>query len=95
MLRRLNAKIELDIDVDPEFYDYIFENTQTELELCENRGKLVLYVEYEMDLPHIQKDIEKILNVVDRINQVYKTVGYPWEALEILEKEKERGLKVG
>ncbi len=93
MIKRVNAKIELDIDVDPEFYDYIFENTQTELEFCESRGKLVLYVEYEMDLPHIQKDIEKILNVVDKINQVYKTVGYPWEALEILEKE--RGLKVG
>jgi hypothetical protein len=93
VLKRAKARIELDIDVDPEFYDYIFENAHTELEFCESRGKLVLYTEYEMDLPLIQKDIEKILRLVERVNEVYKTVGYPWEALEILEKE--RGVLVG
>ena len=93
MLKRVNAKIELDIQVDPEFYDFIFETVQTELEMCESRGKLVLYLEYEIDLPNIQKDIEKIIKTVDRINEVYKTVKYPHEALEILEKE--RGALVG
>lgn len=93
MLKKAKTRIELDVDVDPEFHEYIFENAHTELEFCKSRGKLVLYTEYEMDLPLIQKDIEKILRLVERVNEVYKTVGYPWEALEILEKE--RGVLVG
>lgn len=93
MLKKAKARIELDIDVDPEFYDYIFKNANTELELCESHRKLVLYTDYEIELPYIQKDIEKILRIVEKVNEVYETVDYPWQALEILEKQ--GGVAVG
>lgn len=93
MLKKAKTRIELDIEVDYEFYDYLFDTAKTELEFCESRNKLVLYTEYEIDLPLIQGDIEKILRVVERINEVYKTVGDPWQALEILKGQ--GGVAVG
>lgn len=85
-LREARAKIELDVNIDCEFFDLI-EKLDTRLELAIVGTKVVLYTEYEMDLTYIQQDIQKILDAVDRIQAVYKTVGYPWEAIEILEKQ--------
>lgn len=91
-LREARARIEIDIKLEGEFFDLI-EEVDTKLELAIVGCKVVLYTEYDMDLAYIQQDIQKILDLVDKIEKVYKTVGYPWEAIEIIQRQ--GGVAVG
>ena len=67
MLKEIKAKIDIDLGIDPELYDYIFDTVATTLELRESRSKLILYVENEFDVAYIQSDIERLMEAAKKL----------------------------
>lgn len=79
-------KVVVDTDLSGEFDDQLHK-VETENYRETVNGVVTLFVEYDCDIAYIKPDIDSILKRAAEIQKVYETVGYPYQAIEILERK--------
>ena len=80
---RLQMKVEIDLGINGEFHELINE-VETELYKEVNGEKVVLIPEFDTDLIYITQDILKLKSEANLINLVYRSVNYPYQAIELI-----------
>lgn len=79
-------KVIIDTNLEAEFDDLLHEVDTENFKETVN-GKVTLYVEYDCDIAYIKPDIDAVLKRASEIRKIYKTVGYPYQAIEILKRK--------